>query len=963
VKPSLTTRTLGVFLGIDLFLKVVSCFAYLEPLALEDPAQRRLVIELFAGISAALTLGWGVALVVMLRPIERWRAAGATASDPIIARAGAAAYATPLRFAWIWGGQWILVFVPLTLVLIRVLPGAIPGGTIWGSLLGAMGSVLAELALSFSLARRLLGPTAGEISIVARERHVTVRAPVTSLRRDTRMIIVCLASAPALWGTASAFSAREQSMLHGAGTHSAGLVAGMTAELGEMLARGEPRSEDLDALLASRATDLSTPFLAGRSGEILRGAGAARTSALRERFAAAHRAAPEGSFTVSQPPVAVAYRAVGPYVVGAVTRPGTTGARLFLTLVQLNLFPAACWALLCAALFGGTVAAPIARLAEAVHRITEAADVRGQPPIPVLHRDELGALVENVNRMLERLGAAAEDRDKMSGLRVGIAAAEQASLAKSELLANMSHEIRTPMAAVIGYADLLLEQGLDPRERVTYVQTIRRNGEHLLGLLNDILDLSKIEAGRMTVESIPCSPSQIVADVASLMRVRAADKGIDFAIEYQTPVPEAIRTDPTRLRQILINLTGNAIKFTEVGQVRIVVRCDDGTGPRPHLEVSLVDTGIGLAPEEIANLFQPFGQADASTTRRFGGTGLGLAICRRFAEMLGGTISVQSALGQGSVFTVAVETGPLAGVSLIAGLEEPTVQSPAPLPAGAAVSLSGLEILLAEDGLDNQRLISMHLRRAGARVALATNGRMALDRATAGIARGRPFDLILMDMQMPELDGYGATAKLRAAGYRAPIVALTAHAMAGDRERCLAAGCDDYLTKPVDQARLLDVIVRTIARCGPAGADGEPALVSDLVGDPEMDALVLTFLADLPYRVAALESAARAADRAGIGVVAHQLKGAAGSYGFMPITDAAARVEASAARPDDGDELHRHLGDLTALCRRACLPHAGSAPVASPAPGLLLAPSRRDPVRSAECAVIPGRMPAAARTG
>ncbi len=246
-------------------------------------------------------------------------------------------------------------------------------------------------------------------------------------------------------------------------------------------------------------------------------------------------------------------------------------------------------------------------------------------------------------------------------LRNANQALELALTSKSEFLANMSHEIRTPMTAITGYADLLLEPELDAGTRTSYVQTIRRNGEHLLAIINDILDLSKVEAGKMSTERVSVSPAQLVTDVISLLRVRAHERELSLEVAFQTPVPQAIESDPTRLRQILMNLVSNAIKFTERGGVRIGVRCE-GEGPRHTLRFHVSDTGIGMTSEQQARLFQPFTQADSSTTRRFGGTGLGLVVCQRLAAMLGGVIEVQSEAGLGSTFTLSLEVGALEGV-------------------------------------------------------------------------------------------------------------------------------------------------------------------------------------------------------------------------------------------------------------------------------------------------------------
>lgn len=389
-------------------------------------------------------------------------------------------------------------------------------------------------------------------------------------------------------------------------------------------------------------------------------------------------------------------------------------------------------------------------------------------------------------------------------LRMAKAASDSANQAKSEFLANMSHEIRTPMAAILGFTDVL-SNTVERREEIDAVQTIRRNGEYLLELINDILDLSKIEAGRFELERLAVSPMKLVADVITLMRVRATAKGLDLHVEYATDVPETIQTDPTRVRQILINLIGNAIKFTERGLIRFVVRLRQEADQPVRLQFDVIDTGIGMTEEQISKLFRPFTQADSSTTRRYGGTGLGLSICHRLVQMLGGVVTVTSQPNLGTTFTVTIATGDLQAVKLVRPGTE-VVGVAELVQAGTPAVPMAARILLAEDGPDNQRLIKYVLNKAGMEVVCVENGEVACRLALASDHDGQPFDLILMDMQMPVLDGYSATRHLRGQGYTGPIVALTAHAMSGDREKCLAAGCDDYTVKPIDRELLLRIV-------------------------------------------------------------------------------------------------------------------------------------------------------------
>ena len=391
-------------------------------------------------------------------------------------------------------------------------------------------------------------------------------------------------------------------------------------------------------------------------------------------------------------------------------------------------------------------------------------------------------------------------------LREAREAASAASQSKSEFLANMSHEIRTPMTAILGFADLLAESASRSGdvESMEHVDTIRRNGQHLLALINDILDLSKIEAGKMTVESIDLAPRTLLEDAIQTLASRAAEKGIVLRSEIAADLPATIRSDPLRMRQVLLNLLGNAIKFTQHGSVTLRATVTNGSKPLLRCEIS--DTGVGMSPDELARLFRAFEQADSSTTRRFGGTGLGLRISKWLTELLGGGIEVTSEPGRGSRFVATFAL--VEAADSLAAIAVPT--------ADHEGSLREIRVLFAEDGPDNVRLISHVLRKAGASVTTVGNGEELLAALTVdGDAESalRPhhgFDLIITDIQMPVMDGFEAVRRFRARGGDTPVVALTAHAMSGDRDKCIEAGCDGYATKPIDRAALIATCRRVL---------------------------------------------------------------------------------------------------------------------------------------------------------
>jgi CheY-like chemotaxis protein len=363
------------------------------------------------------------------------------------------------------------------------------------------------------------------------------------------------------------------------------------------------------------------------------------------------------------------------------------------------------------------------------------------------------------------------------------------------------------MTAILGFAENLLDGVKDDAESHSAVKTIVRNGEQLLDVINDVQDLSKIEAGKLEIERRAISLPQIVDDVLLVMRPPAEAKQLELRLRYLSPIPELVQTDPTCLRQILINLIGNAIKFTLQGHVELQVELLDPQADRPQLRFVVADTGIGLSREQLDKLFCPFTQANASTTRKYAGTGLRLSISRHLARMLGGDVSVASEPGRGSQFTFVIETGSLAGVTLIDIPNEVVSRGESQQNGELDEVRLDCRILLAEDNPDNQRLIGTLLERWGADVTFAHSGEMAVELAWGEFRHGQPFDVIVMDMQMSVFDGYSAARRLRSLGYQEPIIALAANARGEDKQRCLNAGCDDYVTKPIGRAELRRVIL------------------------------------------------------------------------------------------------------------------------------------------------------------
>lgn len=380
-----------------------------------------------------------------------------------------------------------------------------------------------------------------------------------------------------------------------------------------------------------------------------------------------------------------------------------------------------------------------------------------------------------------------EVRDLLAALETSKENAVAANEAKSSFLANMSHEIRTPLGIILGFSDLIADPDVHLQDKQKYVQTLRRNGELLSTLIDDVLDLSKIEAGHMSIEKSRVAIREALSEIEAAVQPRVLAKNIKLSIEISDDTPPTIYTDVIRLKQILINVIGNAIKFTSHGGISLKTGYQNR-----QLVISIADTGIGISAKQSKNLFTAFSQADNSITRRFGGTGLGLVLSKRIAQALGGDLNLKTSTpGKGSEFEM-----------IIAAEDSVPVMADAFKGAEASLeNLEGLRVLVVDDSKDNQVLIGHILNKAFVIVETADDGLEAIEKITA-----KPFDVVLMDVQMPRLGGYEAVLRLRTLGYGLPIVALTAHAFKEDRDRAMTAGCNEYLTKPVDRRRLLEVI-------------------------------------------------------------------------------------------------------------------------------------------------------------
>lgn len=681
---------------------------------------------------------------------------------------------------------------------------------------------------------------------------MTMQNPLRNLAIRTRLILLATGSSCVAIAIASAgFSYFDTQTLQDALIAQTASDAELLAFSGanSLLAGDEDAAEELLRSL-SRQPDIRVGMMADPQGKILATyppipesdrqsiseAARRRMLSVSDEFSSYHSAryrfVKDGSLELIQP-VIVSNEVVGTLYLQASREGLHRKIAHYRWIVAAVVFMSLFSAVLFAVLVERRVSDPLLSLAEMARRISHEGNytlrMRGHAG------GEIEILFEAFNRMLDQIqhskDALAQANDELEErvvrrtdqLAKARDAAEAANQAKSEFLANMSHEIRTPLNAVLGFTELLRNDSreITDEDRDEYLDTIHTSGKHLLQLINDILDLSRVEAGFLEVELRECSPQSLIAEVVSLLSIRAKERDLELNYHWIGRQPESIQTDEYRLRQLLMNLVGNAVKFTSAGRVDILaeLECversdsDDGASEDEYcLRIAVLDTGIGIDPERLEHIFEPFSQADTSITRRYGGTGLGLAISRRVAAALGGSLDVRSTKDVGSTFTARVAARNIVWQDECEKLS--SVEDVEQIASETSSEKLPRKVLIVDDGETNRKLIRLMLEKRGIETSVAVNGQEGLTAALNG-----DFELVLMDMQMPVLDGIAVTRELRSRGVETPIIALTANAMRVSCQQCLAAGCNGYVTKPILGRELFAVMSDVCAEASRTKSD------------------------------------------------------------------------------------------------------------------------------------------------